>query len=54
MKLWFAELERVLEAIEARDADKAAELMRAHIGNAADSGVQARSQRAGTRRKIAA
>lgn len=42
MKLWFAELERVLEAIEARDADRAAEKMRVHIGNAADYGAQAR------------
>jgi len=54
MKLWFAELERVLEAIEARDADAAAEGMRRHIGNAADYGAQARRQRAGLRGKVAA
>lgn len=54
MKLWFAELERVLEAIEARDADRAAEKMRLHIGNAADFGAQARRQRAGVRGKVAA
>lgn len=42
MKLWLAELERVLAALEARDADRAAQLMRAHIGNAADYGAQRR------------
>jgi GntR family transcriptional regulator, rspAB operon transcriptional repressor len=54
MKLWFAELERVLEALEARDAERAAQKMRLHIGNAADFGAQARNQRAGVRGKVAA
>jgi DNA-binding GntR family transcriptional regulator len=35
-KLAFAEIERVLASLEARDAEKAARLMREHIGNAAD------------------
>jgi len=41
-------------AIEARDADKAAQMMRVHIDNAADFGARARSERAGTRGKVAA
>ena len=34
MKLWSAELERVLDAVEERDAERAAETMREHIANA--------------------
>jgi DNA-binding GntR family transcriptional regulator len=53
MKLWFAELERILDALEDRDADCAAECMRGHIGNAANFGAEARHQRASAKRKAA-
>lgn len=45
MKQWFLELERILDALEARDPEKAASCMRDHIGNAADfaAAVRARS-----------
>lgn len=46
MRLWFAELGRVLEALEERDGARAAECMRAHIGNAADFAAGVRRQRA--------
>jgi len=36
MKIWFGELEKILEALEAHDPDLAAERMRDHIGHAAD------------------
>lgn len=47
MKVWFAELERVLEALERRDGARAAECMRAHIGNAADFAAARRRRAAG-------
>ena len=50
MKVSFAELERVLEALEERDADAAAQRMREHIGNAADFARQFREKSLGTRR----
>lgn len=36
LRTWFAELERIIDALEARDADAAAQRMREHIGQAAD------------------
>jgi GntR family transcriptional regulator, rspAB operon transcriptional repressor len=36
MKTWFTELERIIEALEAHDADLAAQRVREHIGHAAD------------------
>jgi len=36
MKIWFGELEKILDALEAHDPDLAAERMRDHIGHAAD------------------
>ena len=44
MQLWFAELGRILDALEARDPDRAAEAMRQHIGNAADFAAEVREQ----------
>jgi len=46
MKVSFAELERVLEALERRDADAAAQRMREHIGNAADFAANFRKEAA--------
>lgn len=46
-KVAFGEIERVLECLEARDGERAARLMREHIGNAADFAQ-------GERRKLAA
>jgi DNA-binding GntR family transcriptional regulator len=54
MRLWFAELERVLEALEDGDGERAAECMRAHIGNAAGFAAEMRRQRAAMTRKSAA
>lgn len=51
MRLWFAELDRVLRALEARDGTRAAECMRAHIGNAADFAAEVRHRRAARARK---
>lgn len=51
MRLWFGELERVLVALEDRDGERAAECMRAHIGNAADFAAEVRRQRAAAGRK---
>jgi DNA-binding GntR family transcriptional regulator len=42
MKQWFAELEGVLDAFEARDPELAAQRMREHIGNAADFAAERR------------
>lgn len=53
-KAAFAELERVLESLEERDPDKAARLMREHIGNAADFAVELRRRRSGQARRKAA
>lgn len=36
MKTWFAELERIIEALEARDPDLTTQRMREHIGHVAD------------------
>ena len=36
MKTWFNELKRIIDALEARDADLAAQRIREHIGHAAD------------------
>lgn len=44
MKESFAELEGILDAFEARDAELAAERMRAHIGNAADFAAARRNR----------
>ncbi len=52
-QLAFAEIERVLESLEARDGDKAARLMREHIGNAGDFAVGERRRTAAGRRKLA-
>lgn len=46
MRQWFAELGRILDALEARDADAAAECMRQHIGNAADFAAAVRERQA--------
>jgi DNA-binding GntR family transcriptional regulator len=46
MKVSFGELERVLEALEKRDAEKAAERMREHIGNAEDVAQELRKLQA--------
>jgi DNA-binding GntR family transcriptional regulator len=54
MTAWFAELEHILEALEERNPDKAAESMRQHICNAADSGAETRRQRARPPQKVAA
>jgi GntR family transcriptional regulator, rspAB operon transcriptional repressor len=53
MKLSFAELERVLESLEDRDPEKAAQRMREHIGNAADFAADVRKQRAVRKQKAA-
>ena len=50
-QLAFAEIERVLESLEARDADKAARLMREHIGNAGDFALGERRRAAGRRKR---
>lgn len=44
MKLWFAELEGVMDAFEARDPELAAQRMREHIGNAADFAAERRAR----------
>jgi DNA-binding GntR family transcriptional regulator len=44
MRLWFAELGRILDALEARDPDRAANCMREHIGNAADFAAAVRER----------
>lgn len=36
MKTWFSELEKIIEALEARDADLTAQRLSEHIGHAAD------------------
>ena len=36
MKKWFTELERIIQALEAHDADLAAQRVNEHIGHAAD------------------
>lgn len=54
IRLGFTELERVLEALEERDADAAAQRMREHIGNAADFAADFRKQRAARRARKAA
>ena len=48
-KLAFRELERVLESLEARDPEEAAERMREHIGNAAGFAAALRQERAARR-----
>jgi DNA-binding GntR family transcriptional regulator len=50
MKISFGEIERVLESLEKRDAEKAAQRMREHIGNAADFARQFREKTARARR----
>ena len=54
MKLSFTEIERVLEALEERDADAAAQRMREHIGNAADFAASFRKEAASRRQRAAA
>jgi DNA-binding GntR family transcriptional regulator len=49
-QLAFAEIERVLESLEKGDAEKAARLMREHIGNAGDFALGER-RRSAARRK---
>lgn len=44
MRLWFEELKNVLDALEARDPELAAQRMRQHIGNANDFAVERRHQ----------
>ena len=46
MRLWFAELGRILQALEARDADQAEARMREHIGNANDFAAAVRERMA--------
>ena len=53
MKLSFAELERVLEALEEGDGEAAAQRMREHIGNAADFAAEFRKQKARKQRAAA-
>ena len=53
MKLSFAEIERVLAALEARDADAAEKRMREHIGNAADFAASFRREAARKQRAAA-
>jgi DNA-binding GntR family transcriptional regulator len=50
MKQWFAELEGVLDAFEARDPELAAQRMREHIGNAADFAAERRGLQHGRAR----
>ena len=54
MKLSFTELERVLEALEERDAEAAAQRMREHIGNAADFAANFRKEAASRKQRAAA
>ena len=54
MKLSFTEIERVLEALEERDADAAAQRMREHIGNAADFAASFRKEAASRKQRAAA
>jgi DNA-binding GntR family transcriptional regulator len=53
MKLSFAEIERVLEALEERDPDAAARRMQEHIGNAADFAASFRREAARKQRAAA-
>ena len=53
MKLSFAELERVLEALEERDPDAAAQRMQEHIGNAADFAANFRKETAVRKQRAA-
>ena len=53
MRLSFTELERVLEALEERDPDAAAQRMREHIGNAADFAANFRKEAARKQRAAA-
>ena len=53
MKLSFTEIERVLEALEARDPDAAAQRMREHIGNAADFAASFRKEAAARKQRAA-
>ncbi len=53
MRLSFTELERVLEALEERDPDAAAQRMREHIGNAADFAANFRKEAARRQRAAA-
>ena len=53
MKMSFAELERVLEALERRDADAAAQRMQEHIGNAADFAANFRKEAAMRKQRAA-
>lgn len=50
-KLAFRELERVLECLENRDPEGAAQRIREHIGNAADFAADLRKQRAAAKRR---
>lgn len=52
MKTWYAELARVIKALEARDPELAAQRIREHIGHAADFEMNFASQ-AGKRAKTA-
>lgn len=53
MKLSFTELERVLEALEERDAETAARRMAEHIGNAADFAAAFRREAAARKQRAA-
>jgi GntR family transcriptional regulator, rspAB operon transcriptional repressor len=53
MKASFAELERVLEALERRDAEAAAQRMQEHIGNAADFAANFRKEAAMRKQRAA-
>ena len=53
MKLSFAEIERVLEALEERDPEAAAKRMQEHIGNAADFAAQFRREAAARKQRAA-
>lgn len=54
MRMSFAELERVLEALEERDPDAAEQRMREHIGNAADFAASSRREVAARSKQRAA
>ena len=54
MKLSFTEIERVLAALEKRDAGAAAQCMREHIGNAADFAANFRKEAVARKQRAAA
>jgi DNA-binding GntR family transcriptional regulator len=53
MKTWFKELENIIEALEARNPELAAQRVREHIGHAADFELKFAVKSAATQKKVA-